>query len=168
MRVLTASQTWNVGAKSSLRACDGCTAGLGRDINTGHTVEPHYLSEFVGVGEFVGVVRRIFLLVQFGVVVDVPAVAGTSRMVLGTVLAQCLVRLRIHVLSFLWYFYGISYVNVDSDPEDDCPALHGVAVLRSSSTTAVACILLVLLVFMHLVSFLRLSAARGGGPSLSW
>ena len=53
-------------------------------------------------------------------------------------------------------------MKVDSEPEDDCPALLGVAVLRSSSTTAVACILLVLLVFMHIVSFLRLSAARGG------
>ena len=67
-------------------------------MNTGHTVEPHYLAEIVGV------VRRIFLLVQFGVVVDVPAVAGTSRMVLGTVLAQCLVRQRIHVLSLLVVF----------------------------------------------------------------
>ena len=64
-------------------------------------------------------------------------------------------------------FYGISYVKVDSDPEDDCPALLGVAVLRSSSTTAVACILLVLMVFMHLVSFLRLSPEIWDSTSMS-
>ena len=49
MSVWMALKTLNSGAKSSLRACDGCTAGLGRDINTGHTVEPYYLAEIVGV-----------------------------------------------------------------------------------------------------------------------
>ena len=82
--------------------------------HTGHTVEPYYLAEFVGV------VRRIFLLVQFGVVVDVPAVARTSRMVLGTVLAHCLVRQRIHVLSLLVVFLRYFLREGDSDPEHDC------------------------------------------------
>ena len=59
-----------------------------------------------------------------------------------------------------WYFYGISYVKVDSDPEDNCTV--SLVLLRSSSTTAVACILLVLLLFIHLVRFLRLSAAGVG------
>ena len=65
-------------------------------------------------------------------------------------------------------FHCISNVKADSDPEDDCTALLGVAVLRSSSTTAVACIFLVLLVLCTSSCFRRLSAAREGGPSLSW
>ena len=59
-------------------------------------------------------------------------------------------------------------MKVGSDPEDDCPALLGVAVPRSSSTTAVARILLVLLVFMHLALCSSTVRRLEERSSLSW
>ena len=45
-----------------------------------------------------------------------------------------------------WFYLGIFHVKVDSDPEDD-----SVLFSCGSSSTAVACAILVLLVWMHLV-----------------